>query len=280
MVWWLTFDVDYADAPLRWEHANLAAPNLIIINPENQHAHLCYGLAAGVCRTEQAREGPRRYLTAIQRAYTLALGADVNYTGQLVKNPYHPRWQLWAIRQRPYELAELADYVELNTAVPKRSDSFGLGRNCTLFDEGRVWAYDHIPSYWGRDLDTWFTAVLEQLVSINETFGPPLHFSEVRATARSISKWTWARITPKTRQRLITATHTPALQAVRGAKNSRASQARKGMRSVEVRQARRDAQRAQALAWKAKGYTNAEIATQSKVSCRTVSNWLRAHSEK
>jgi hypothetical protein len=49
------------------------------------------------------------------------------------------------LNPRPFELDELADYVDLENK-PKKSENevSGLGRNCMMFDVVRKWAYKAI----------------------------------------------------------------------------------------------------------------------------------------
>jgi hypothetical protein len=82
---WLTalrFDVDSEGAGAAWIEAELPAPNLIVVNPENGHAHLIYMLGAWV-RTDfgdATRLRVVRYAAAVERAYAAALGADRAYS--------------------------------------------------------------------------------------------------------------------------------------------------------------------------------------------------------
>ena len=45
---YLCFDIDRAYGGIAWQDANLPVPNMIVINPENLHAHLVYELAKPV----------------------------------------------------------------------------------------------------------------------------------------------------------------------------------------------------------------------------------------
>jgi hypothetical protein len=187
---WLVFDLDYPGAAIAWERANLPPPTLTVSNPENGHAHLFYGLTAPVAMSDAARDAPIRYAAAVQAAFLARLCADPGYAGLIAKNPFHDSWRaLWV--QHLYDLHELAEYVELPKRRPQ-SDALGLGRNCALFDELRAWAYQWIREYKRNeaDLDQWHRAVLGQAEKLN-AFSVPLPFSEVRAIAKSIAKWTW-----------------------------------------------------------------------------------------
>lgn len=187
---WLIFDLDYQGAAFAWEHAGLPPPTITVSNPDNGHAHLFYGLTTPVVKGSAAREAPLRYAALVQAAYLARLRADPGYAHQIAKNPLHPAWRsLWV--NHLYDLGELAEYVTLPKRLPRR-ESFGVGRNCTLFDELRAWAYQWIRQYKrnGASPEQWRDAILGQAERMN-VFDTPLASSEVRALARSVAKWTW-----------------------------------------------------------------------------------------
>lgn len=187
---WLVFDLDYQGAAFAWEFANLPPPTVTVINPENAHAHLFYGLRTPVVMSNAAREAPIRYAAALQAAFLAKLKADPGYAGLIAKNPFHRSWlSMWI--QHLYELSELAEYVDLPKKLPQQKP-LGLGRNCILFDELRVWAYQWARQYKrnGSSIEQWGRAVLGQAGKLN-VFSIPLSFEEVKAIAKSVAKWTW-----------------------------------------------------------------------------------------
>lgn len=193
-VGWLVFDLDYQGAAFAWERANLPPPTLTVSNPSNGHAHLFYGLTTPVVMSDAAREAPIRYAAALQAAFLAKLCADPGYVALIAKNPFHDAWRsIWI--QRLYDLGELAEYVNLPKHLPKR-ENIGLGRNCALFDELRSWAYRWVREYKRNDASSvlWHGAVLSQAERLN-VFDTPLAFSEVKAIAKSVAKWTWLRFT-------------------------------------------------------------------------------------
>lgn len=187
---WLIFDLDYQGAAFAWEQAGLPPPTITVSNPDNGHAHVFYGLTTPVVKGSAAREAPLRYAALVQAAFLARLRADPSYAHQIAKNPLHPCWRsLWV--NHLYDLGELAEYVTLPKRLPRR-ESFGVGRNCTLFDELRAWAYQWVRQYKrnGASPEQWRDAILGQAERMN-VFDTPLASSEVRALARSVSKWTW-----------------------------------------------------------------------------------------
>ncbi|WP_180015693.1 primase C-terminal domain-containing protein, partial [Acinetobacter sp. YH16031] len=130
----------------------------------------------------------------------------------------------------------------------------GLGRNVTMFEKGRHWAYKAIRDYMHHNTSLeWEKAVRAQIEAINSGFEQPLPYSEVKATAKSIAKWVWQRFSYG---------EFSAVQAVRGAKGGKA----KGL-AYSVK-------REQAIQLKANGMNNTQIAKQLEVDRKTVRRWL------
>ena len=191
---YLVFDVDRPGAALAHEDANVATPNIVVINRENQHAHLIYRLESGVSKFPDSSLKALRYLAAIETAYTLKLQADFGYAGLITKNPLNPFWTTWNIHNNLYSLAELADYVELEKVrtCTKQEVEIGVGRNVYIFDSGRYWAYGAVRNFRkDKTYQDFLKAVLSHLQGLNSLFPAPLPINEVISTAKSIAKWTW-----------------------------------------------------------------------------------------
>lgn len=186
---WLIFDVDHPGAVLTWDDAHLPPPTIITINPENRHAHILYGLAVPVVTTEAGRGAPVRYAAAVEAAYSERLGSDAGYAGLITKNPFHSGWSTLT-PGKLYELGELAEWVDLSSRRARR-EVVGLGRNCTLFDDLRHWAYSHLEKHQG-DFDSWLRALQRRAGALN-AFPQPLPIREVAGIARSVGRWTWKR---------------------------------------------------------------------------------------
>lgn len=194
-VQYLIFDIDAPDAYLHFFDENLPVPTWIAKNKKNGHCHVCYELKTAVCKTAHARLKPLRYLASIEYTYAKKLNADLRYTGLLTKNPVDRDWQVFLLNPAPFELDELADYVDLETkpkpTEEEKKEVSGLGRNCMLFDTVRFWAYKAIREHLGSGLDSWYQEVLERSKIENGAFLEPLPYSEVKAIAKSIAKWVW-----------------------------------------------------------------------------------------
>ncbi len=198
LISWLVFDIDTPGAPLAWMDGRVPAPNLIVASMPREAgaplgtAHLYYLLSAPVATTEAARAKPIRYAAAIEAALTQALGADPGYARLLAKNPLHPQWCVRAAADRAYSLGALARGLDLPSSPRGSVASVGLGRNCTLFDRLRTWAYSAKARF--TSAEEFRHAVFERATEFN-AFPVPLSASEVRATARSVSNWVWTRYT-------------------------------------------------------------------------------------
>lgn len=188
---YLVFDIDQREHSVwAWKDANLPVPTWTSQNPENGNTHIGYELKYPVTTTSAARQKIIEYLAVIEAGMARQLGADTGYSGLLTKNPCHSHWRTTIWTDEKYELGYLADFVELKP-LSKKERGQGLGRNCTLFDIVRKWAYTAIRAHRGSVFDVWMGEVLKQAVNANGAFLEPLPYSEVKATARSIAKYCW-----------------------------------------------------------------------------------------
>lgn len=192
---WSIHDVDRAGGGLAWEDAHLPPPSWAAVNRENGHAHLVWGLSAPVLvNAEVARRAPLRYLCAVEAAFRERLHADQAYTGLITKNPVHPFWKVLRGPRLVYELGELADWVDLPKHLPKRNpEEVGLGRNVTVFDWLRHYAYRHIRHYKSdvRNFVLWQSHLNGKALERNGELRHPLDGREVWHIAKSVGKWTW-----------------------------------------------------------------------------------------
>jgi len=186
----LAFDVDREYAFEAWEDANLPRPSFITLSKnDNGHAHLVYVLKTPIATHDHARFKPVRFAAAIERAFTRRLGADRGYAGLLTKNPLtHDTIATGAL----YDLLDLDARLDYSDKAPdyKRGISQGLGRNVEMFDVVRFEAYQEVSSF--NSFDTFQSWVAQRCESVNNGFETPLPMCEPRATARSVSKWTYA----------------------------------------------------------------------------------------
>ncbi len=193
---WLCYDVDRPGAGFDWQFLDCPAPNLSVINRENQHAHLLYGLGIPIHTNPQARDKPLRYAAAIDCALKDKLRADAGYSGLIVKNPLHRDWNVITWEDRLYDLSWLADYLDLERYWDKRRKlpDYGLGRNVNLFTRLRLWSYRAINRTTWVSFESWQAACLHKASQYND-FQVPLSLSEIKAISKSVSRWVWNHFT-------------------------------------------------------------------------------------
>ena len=255
---YFVFDDDKGDAALSWFDADLPTPLWTTQNPENGHCHHCYKLQIPISTSEMASVKAIKYAQAVYYAYALKLGADLAYSQLITKNPVHPQWRTTFWTDRAYTLEYLADFVDLPKRIPKKLEQTGLGRNVTLFEKGRHWAYSAVRDYLHHHSSSvWEQKVLSHLENLNEGFEPPLPYVEVKATAKSIARWVWKRFSYG---------DFSEIQAKRGAKG--------GKKGGAVRSAQYQPKRIEAAQLKTEGMNNTQIAKQLGVSRMTVIRWF------
>jgi hypothetical protein len=202
MVSWLIFDLDH-DNPLIWEEAGLPAPNLAVRNRTTGHSHLFYAIAP-VCTTEAARPKPIEYMKAVYAAMAARLNADTQFhSGPVAKTPGHPWWDTWELHAHQYELGTLADYVELPAPFPQDArpaeNHAPHSRHCQLFELLRHYAYSIVGKLKAAGGYEQFVALLEafslnamgRVVRAAGSAEGELRWSSIRATVRSVARWTW-----------------------------------------------------------------------------------------
>lgn len=268
---WLAFDIDGSGPDLQWR--NVPTPNIIIRNPNNPKAHVLYRLAAPVARTDAARHKPLRYLAAVNEGLRHALGADRGYAGLICKNPLHPSWRVEIGTGLAYDLSHLADFCDLKAAQRRlraspRREQIGLGRNCTLFDEGRHWAYKWVQDYRSRHSFERWQAVMRDRIEEMNSFAEPLPEAEVKSIARSIAKWTWHFYNGERKgPPLPPEGMTPEVFSL--------VQSNLGKMGLRARWGDNTDKRAQAIELRAAGMTQKEIAAALGVTSRTIIRWLK-----
>ncbi len=218
-MFWLGFDVDRLGAAIDWSDRNAPAPTLTITNPENGHAHLLYALKTSIRTAPDGKMKPLKYAAAVENALRKKLDADVGYSGLICKNPNHGYWKIAVWQPELYTLDWLADSLDLNAANDKEIVAdYGLGRNCTLFDKTRKWAYRAIRQGW-PEYEQLLQACYERASAYNLQFYAPLEEKEVNGIAKSIAKWTIKKFSRDDFVNYINYTHTPAIQSIRGKKS-------------------------------------------------------------
>lgn len=259
---WSIYDIDRPGGGLAWEDANLPPPAWASINKENGHAHLVFGLTAPVLTNSmEARQAPLRYLNAVEMAFREKLQADPGYSGLITKNPQHPLW--WTLRgpNLSYELGYLAEFVNLDQFKSRQGvkvAEVGLGRNVTVFDFVRLWAYKNVRKYLGQKggYVLWQKAVYDRCMARNFDFANPMDSREIYHIAKSVANWTWTKFDLEASDKKFS-----QLQAHRGKQGGIASGASRLAASAD--------KRASAVLMRAKGMTYKAIAAELSVSVST-----------
>ena len=198
----LAVDVDHPDALIRalWDRADWL-PTVITENPGNGHAHAIWALTAPVATTEYAHRRPLALAAAVTEGLRRSVDGDPSYGGLITKNPLNQDWIAHWVTNHTYGLKELAGHLDDADLMPpaswrraRRRNPIGLGRNCTIFETARTWAYREARHHWG-DPDGLHRAIATTVRDLNAGFSDPLPSSETRAIATSIHKW----ITTKSR---------------------------------------------------------------------------------
>jgi len=259
---WLAFDCDYAGALEVLGDSHLPPPNIAVVSPNSGRSHLLYGLEVPVHRTAVARAKPLNLLAKIEHSLREGLMSDVGYSGLIVKNPLNVFWNTYELKPLPYDMPELCDWLTLPARLPKRAQTVGLGRNCTLFENLRHWAYREVLTYRIKaSYEAFKGAVLAQAIAFN-TFPDPLPQSEIRSTAISVAKWTWTKYTGRVSDEEFSAT-----QARRGRLG--------GLKSGRGRTAEDQEKRDTALKMRSEGHTIKEISDTLDIAYSTIGRWVK-----
>lgn len=254
------FDLDYPTAYIDFFYSmvGVPAPNLIVENPENGHAHYIYQLKTPIYNTDASKPKPIEYGNAVYNALREALNADVSYTGLITKNALHKHWRTHLLREQPYTLNQLAERLDLTSREISKpiqpDDAVGLGRNCCVFHTVRKWAYIAIRKHRSSTYNQWLDAVLNECVSLNNQFTLPMNHNEVKGIAKSIARWVWKRDP-----------HCYAMFIERQSMKGRNGGKAKGAAYLD--------KRLQAKQLQAQGLSQVKIAEMLGISTRTLRNW-------
>jgi hypothetical protein len=200
----IVVDSDFSDTLANVGLSDLPQPLYAVTNLYTGTGHIVYALKDPVCLTDAGRRAPVNLLARVEQGLNLHFQGDPAYLNGITKNPLAPPLAniTTEFNSRGYTLAELAaPLAELGLLEPatarKRLFLSSVGRNVSLFESTRLWAYKAIRgSFDDIASGGWDKRVLQFAWEINETeisaefAAGALSFNEVKGLAQSVSRWT------------------------------------------------------------------------------------------
>lgn len=193
---YLIFDIDHQNPYLSLSDSLLPPPTYFIYDPLSPFSgHIVYELSTPVFTGIRSSQKAQAFLRYIKHSFSVSLEADPGFNGVRTKNPLSPKWRtVWSGRK--YELHELNDYCFLkpaykNTYTPTfRSDFASSGRNCCLYEHGRIFASSINSSL---SFDSFESSISDYCHRKNiDLFydhpSGPLPNSEIKSISKSITK--------------------------------------------------------------------------------------------
>ncbi len=204
----MVFDVDNPVDLYDWKHLDLPVPNILVINPKNHHAHMIYLLSDTdyVCRSAKGRLKDILAYQAVYSEICKRLNADPRYVQKIMKNPFHNSWQTRVLHEDTYTFEDF--YRQLDTLpAPDRTGNSPKnawspqsllkqeeGRNCTVFEQTRFYAYAAIKNHdycnTEEKAKSFYNDILRYAATLNDGFQQPLAQKEIQSTVKSIVNWT------------------------------------------------------------------------------------------
>ena len=191
----LVIDIDDGIALQKAIWCTSYPPNWVVENPTNGHAHALWLLQTPIPRTNYAHRKPIAYAHAITEGLRIAVDGDKGYSGLLTKNPQHASWETYQLYHQSYTLNQLKAALTSDNCMPsptwhktKRRAVTGLGRNCTIFESARLWAYREVRNHFGNP-ESLEQAVMAHVHNLNAEFPEPLPDKEACQIAESITGW-------------------------------------------------------------------------------------------
>lgn len=192
--YFIILDLDSDMSVLDWADKGLPAPHLIVRNLDNGRSHMTYILNTSIKNDVSGRLKSIKYCSDVEHGLAVRIGADMNYNGLLTKNPFKSSaYKVFSYEDIPYDLDYLNEFVDKDLVKKQRDekkkkkieDGFASGRNCTLFENLRLWAYAN----WHRCHQTELRSnILEQAMVFN-TFECPLGANEVETIVDSVCRF-------------------------------------------------------------------------------------------
>ncbi len=213
--------VDHDNCHVRAHELYDLEPNIVVYNPIKPERHQAFWLLRDpvYCQPAARSHAAYRFLRAIEAAHDTKYGCDPHFARYIHKNP------LWWLadtdfrHDRSYLLKEFSEVVDLSNYQRVRAGGRfvnSTGRNDTLFNDLRHWAYRHAQEAQSSlGYDAWHKMVITRALSMN-SFEVPLERNEALSVAKSVSEFCYYRYQPKKGDYVLTPEF-KAAQARRGA---------------------------------------------------------------
>jgi hypothetical protein len=197
---YLIVDVDRPVTRYEIYDAHLPDPNFLVLNRISGHCQYFWRLHTPVYSWPSQRQSRAySYYEAIETQFVKKLRGDPDFVGHMAKNPLHKKWDIQIGRDDPYELNELAEWSlfgkKNKTSEVTISDD-PAGRNCSLFDELRSWAYTRHSEANQASYEAWLDQVMTRSFALNTAFQNRLSIAEVRSVAKSVARFVYFRYQP------------------------------------------------------------------------------------
>ncbi|MEW2278493.1 replication initiation protein [Streptomyces cyaneofuscatus] len=193
-----------------------------------------------VTRTEYARRKPLAYAAAVTEGLRRALDGDAAYSGLMTKNPLHVDWSTEWLHGGLHTLGGLEEALSGHMPSARwretkrfRTNITGLGRNCSIFETARTWAYREVRHHFGNP-GTLHTAIHAEVHTRNAEFTEPLPAVEARAIANSIHRWITTRSRMWKDGAAVYEATFVSIQSARGKKSGKARAARRDERAAAM----------------------------------------------
>jgi hypothetical protein len=195
----------YSASVFAWEESGLA-PNLVVENPENGHAHLYYWLEQPIrCRKpeeDRPKFDVREYANDVWTGLTSSLGGDLAYNQRWSKCPLSDRHRLHQFTTKLYRLDDFAD-LRAKKVRNFTIDTVTIaeGRNTALFEKLRMWAYPLVKTARTQPYASWLASVVSQAEYLNPILNDgnrkgPLTSCEVVSIAKSVANFVYRDYAP------------------------------------------------------------------------------------
>jgi len=210
------------------EDRRIPGPNWIVWRegePGELRCHAVWTLEAPVHKGPNASRKPLEMLARAAEWLRHRTRADCSYSGLLTRCPFYERGDLrtqW-LAKAPWPLLELLDWIPKGWRRPRVSTT-SYGRNCSLFNGLRKWAYQ--PRNWKAG----FEGIHATARLMNGQFDAPLPLREVRDVAKSVAGYVGRKLAQKT----WTQQTFSFLQAARGRKSGKTRRKKTAARNARI----------------------------------------------